>query len=110
VTVLKTSTRKVHLPNAPDVVLYVIDVQPWHLCRLVGRGAHFLRDPDISDDPIASVDIVYDGHRLVPRDFELHSRDGALGRVARTREAGVFLVCLDKDNHAVAYIVVEECD
>lgn len=107
-TVLRTSTRKVCLPNARDIVLYVIEVHPWHLCRLVGRGAHFLRDPDVSDEAIASVDIVCDGHRLLPRNFESHSRDGALGRVTGTREAGVFLVCFDKDDQVVAYIVVEE--
>ncbi len=88
----------------------MIEVHPWHLCRLVGRGAHFLRDFDISDDPIASVDIFYDGYRLVPRNFESHSRDGVFSRVAGTREAGVFLACLDKDGHAVAYIVVEDSD
>ena len=88
----------------------MIKVHPWHLCRLVGSGLHFLRDPDVSDDPIASVDIVFDGYRLVLRDFESHSRDGALSRVAGTRQAGVFLVCLDKDGRVIAYIVVEDCD
>ena len=88
----------------------MIKVHPWHLCRLVGRGLHFLRDPDVSDEPVASVEIVYDGHRLLPRGFESHSRDGAFGRVASTRAAGIFLACLDADERAVAYIAIEDDD
>ncbi|MCU0973820.1 MAG: hypothetical protein MUF80_07695 [Burkholderiales bacterium] len=99
--VTKHSTRR-HIP------VYVIEVPPYHLCRLAGRAVHFLRYPDDPSTPAASIEIVDDGMRLVPTAFESHTRSGPFGQVATTRSAGVCMACLDRHGRYVALITVQE--
>ena len=93
-----------------NIPIYVIEVPPHHLCRLVGRAVHFLRYPDDPETPVASIEIVDEGTRLVPTAFESHTRAGPLGQVVRTRSAGVCMACLDQHGRQVALILVQEID
>ena len=91
-----------------QIPVYVIAVPPYHLCRLAGRAVHFLRYPDDPATPVASIEIVDDGTRLVPTAFESHTRSAPFGQVATTRTAGVCMACLDRHGRHVALITVEE--
>ena len=88
--------------------IYLVDVPPYHLCRLIGTGVHFLHYPDDPSTPVASIEIVDAGTRLEPRAFESHTRHGPFGKVVRTRSAGVCMACLDKHGRQVALILVQE--
>jgi hypothetical protein len=91
-----------------DIPIFLVEIGPHHLSRLVGRATHFLRDPTDATQPVASIEIVSDGVRLVPTAFESHTKDGVFGRVARTREAGVCMACLDRSGRYIAFILVDE--
>ena len=98
-----------HLPRS-KVPVFVAEIGPHHLSRLVGRGIYFLRDPTDGTTPIASIEIVDEGTRLVPTAFEAHCHDGPLSCVARTRTASVCMACFDRGGRQLAFILVQEVD
>jgi hypothetical protein len=93
-----------------EIPVYLIEIGPHHLCRLVGRAVHFLHDPATPSPPLALVEIVDEVTRCVPTAFESHAPTGVFSRVVGTLQAGVCMACLDRSGRHIAYILVDEID
>lgn len=91
-----------------EAPVFIVEVSPFHLSKLMGRGVHFIRDSNESGTVLASVDIVDEGTRRTPTKFESHTTSGPLSQVTSTIQAGVCMACVDRHGKHVAFILIEE--